>query len=208
MLRTVLRQGPAGWAFLASVCLVAAAQEATIRWLRLPVACRLAGAELQLDPSSRQGARPHRGAGTPTVPSPDDGPVPVAGGEDGWDLLSDRERRRCETALTVLDRGPFNATCLRRSLMLAHLLRRRGPVVRVGVAKRGETVQAHAWVEIHGRTLDPEREEYAVLAPAGGPDPTRTDPTRADASHAELAGADTPRAELTSDLTSAGGSAA
>jgi hypothetical protein len=51
---------------------------------------------------------------------------------------------------------PFPATCLRQSLVLYGLLKRRGVPSRfcVGVAKRGPALDAHAWIECDGVTLD------------------------------------------------------
>jgi hypothetical protein len=51
---------------------------------------------------------------------------------------------------------PFPATCLRRSLVLHGLLARRGAPSRVcfGVAKNGDVLSAHAWVECAGVTPD------------------------------------------------------
>lgn len=52
--------------------------------------------------------------------------------------------------------GPITATCLRQSLLVYWLLRRRGlrPEFRIGVRKHGELMDAHAWVELDGRGLD------------------------------------------------------
>lgn len=53
-------------------------------------------------------------------------------------------------------RGPYTATCLRQSLALRWLLRRRGmPAdVRIGIAKEDDQVRAHAWVELAGEVVD------------------------------------------------------
>jgi len=64
--------------------------------------------------------------------------------------------------------GPYTATCLRRSLALWWLLRRRGlpAQVRVGVGKDEDGVRAHAWVELMGRAINDRpaiAEEYAVF---------------------------------------------
>ena len=55
----------------------------------------------------------------------------------------------------VLRHWCFSATCLRRSLLAGHLLRRWHPVLRLGVAKVDGIVTAHAWLEINGVNLDP-----------------------------------------------------
>lgn len=138
-LRKVLRLGPRGWLFLARVVVTALVHEAVIRTRRLPVAARLAGVALTF------------GA---TGPSRD---------QDGWELLTDDERERCELALRVIDRRPFDKTCLRRSLLLGTLLRHRRPVLRIGVAKAAGAVAAHAWLEVDGASLDREQSGYRVL---------------------------------------------
>lgn len=55
-------------------------------------------------------------------------------------------------------RGPVAATCLRQSLLLFWLLRRRGlaPELKLGVLKQDGAVDAHAWVELEGQSLDPQ----------------------------------------------------
>lgn len=61
---------------------------------------------------------------------------------------------------------PLRPNCLPRSLVLVRLLRRRGLAaeLRIGVAKPGETLAAHAWVEHGGVALaetDAARGAYA-----------------------------------------------
>ena len=63
--------------------------------------------------------------------------------------------------------GPYNATCLRQSLALWWLLCRRGLAaeLRIGVAKEGEQVRAHAWVELRGCVINDRAtvvDDYAV----------------------------------------------
>jgi hypothetical protein len=50
---------------------------------------------------------------------------------------------------------PLKATCLKKSLVLFRILRRRGVQVelRLGVAKRDGEFMSHAWLEWQGRTL-------------------------------------------------------
>lgn len=40
--------------------------------------------------------------------------------------------------------------CLRRALVLGHLLRRHAPVLKLGVVRNGGEVAAHAWLELGG----------------------------------------------------------
>jgi hypothetical protein len=63
--------------------------------------------------------------------------------------------------------GLYRATCLRQSLALWWLLRRRGlPVeLRIGVARVDAQMQAHAWVELAGRVINDRStvaDDYAV----------------------------------------------
>jgi hypothetical protein len=56
-------------------------------------------------------------------------------------------------------------TCLRTALVGGFVLRRLGPRLRIGVAKVEGRVQAHAWLEIGDRTLDPVgASAFATLA--------------------------------------------
>jgi hypothetical protein len=52
-------------------------------------------------------------------------------------------------------RGAINATCLRQSLLIYWLLRRRGlaPELKIGVRKEEGRFDAHAWVELQGVAL-------------------------------------------------------
>lgn len=76
--------------------------------------------------------------------------------------------RQCAVALHSVDRvfrrWPFGDTCLRRALVLGAMLRRRRPVLVIGV-KRDETgaTLAHAWLEIDGLSLDPSSVGYGAF---------------------------------------------
>lgn len=139
LVSTVIALGPRRWAFLARVAATAVVVEPAVRLLPLRTAARLAGARLELDAT--------------------------VAGRDAWPELAPADRERCALALRVLGRRPFRATCLRRALVLATLLRRHRPALRVGVTKSRGTVAAHAWLELAGATLDPEAAQYRGLAP-------------------------------------------
>ncbi len=66
---------------------------------------------------------------------------------DALDPLSERERLRLEASRRFF--GVFHARgpCLRRSLVEGFLLRRRRPVLRIGVRREGDSVAAHAWID-------------------------------------------------------------
>lgn len=75
-------------------------------------------------------------------------------------------------AEAVFRRYPLRLTCLKRTLILSALLRRRGvPVnLKIGVAKTADMLHAHAWLEQNGRPFleDPavSQQFQAVLSVA------------------------------------------
>lgn len=113
--------------------------EVGVRCGRLPPLARLLGVELRLDGASPAATRA-------LLP--------------WWTV----ESVRATDAL--YRRVPLEGTCLRRALVLGHRLRRLSPVLRIGVrpADPPETgIQAHAWLEIDGASLDPSAARYATL---------------------------------------------
>jgi len=64
-------------------------------------------------------------------------------------------QRTAELAAIAGRRGPVATTCLRQSLAVHWLLRRRGlaPQMRFGVGKQGASPDMHAWVELDGVPL-------------------------------------------------------
>jgi hypothetical protein len=68
-------------------------------------------------------------------------------------------RAVCRLVGTAARHGLCAATCLRQSLVVWFLLRRRGlPAdLRIGVRKTADCLEAHAWVESNGCTLDGTR---------------------------------------------------
>jgi hypothetical protein len=69
------------------------------------------------------------------------------------DLLS--AQRLATLADIAGRRGPIGATCLRQSLLIYFLLRRRGlaPELKLGVRKEQAAFDAHAWVELQSLAL-------------------------------------------------------
>jgi Transglutaminase-like superfamily len=105
--------------------------ELLIRWVRLPKLSRMLGVRLDLEPVQMSG-EPLREAD-----------------------LTCSELRQVHIVRRVTGVWPFGqGPCLRRSLVIGHLLRRRNPAIRLGVATAGEDLFAHAWVEIDGRPLE------------------------------------------------------
>lgn len=69
--------------------------------------------------------------------------------------LVPRERRQVRAVLRVMRHWPFGSgSCLRQALVLGHLLRARGPHLRIGVRAGDGGVDAHAWVEVSGLAVD------------------------------------------------------
>ncbi len=86
--------------------------------------------------------------------------VPVRADRDerpGTAPLAPTERRRIAVIRAVARRWPLGpGPCLRSALVEGRALRRRQPVLRLGVAggRSGGPLVAHAWVEVDGRPLE------------------------------------------------------
>lgn len=66
---------------------------------------------------------------------------------------------------------PFDATCLKKALVLYALLKRKGVDVRlvIGATKAGRKLDAHAWLEHQGRVIIGESSDpYAPLCTLAG----------------------------------------
>lgn len=78
-------------------------------------------------------------------------------------------QRATELALAVeraAEYGLFRPSCLVRSMAILKLLRRSGIAraeLRVGVRKREDQLEAHAWVELDGRVLGDRPERVATF---------------------------------------------
>jgi len=77
-------------------------------------------------------------------------------------------QRTAELAAIAGRRGPVATTCLRQSLAVFWLLRRRGlrPELKFGVDRVGATADMHAWVELEGVALAQPRMRHAAFQPA------------------------------------------
>jgi hypothetical protein len=137
----VWRLSAQDWAELAKALTVAVAIEVGLRTAKLPNLARALGVPLRTE-----GARPA---------------VPMVSWLPAWAM------RRLYLSSLVMDVWPFGGSCLRRSLLVGQRLRTLGPVLRVGVARSGSTLNAHAWVEIDGRYFDPDAVRYAALEDLG-----------------------------------------
>ena len=76
--------------------------------------------------------------------------------------------RMAEMVNAAARRGPYDATCLRRSLVLWWILRRKGidSKLRIGARMEGDIFSAHAWVEFNDTVLNDSqdvRKRYAIF---------------------------------------------
>jgi hypothetical protein len=116
--------------------------EALIRWVPLPRLSRLLGLRLDLSP------------GRPDMQQMSVSELPA------------RARRQLRCTRRVTSVWPSaNGPCLRRSLVVGHLLREHDPAVRLGVAGSGDRLVAHAWIEIQDRPLEDISEYRAFQVP-------------------------------------------
>jgi hypothetical protein len=105
--------------------------ELLIRWVPLPRLSHLLGVRLNFDPAPSNVEQVH----VTELPA--------------------RVRRQIRCTARVTSVWPFSeGPCLRRSLVIGHLLRRRDVTVRLGIAGAGDAILAHAWVEVADRPLE------------------------------------------------------
>lgn len=139
-LRGFLRRSAGERRALLRVFLLSLAVEVGLRSLSLRRLTRLLGVRLA----------PEERAVGESIPSPD-------------------ETRLVGAAERIFNHWRPGRNCLRRSLVLARLLRRHSPVVQIGVARgtRGE-LRAHAWVEVDGEPVSPQggEESFRPIASA------------------------------------------
>ncbi len=91
-----------------------------------------------------------------------------AGGARGNGGTREWVRRRAYLVSVAARFGPYRATCLRRSLFLWWLTRRRGldSKLQIGVRREQGELTAHAWSELDGEVLNDRAEiveRYAVF---------------------------------------------
>ncbi|MEN9577272.1 MAG: hypothetical protein RJA70_281 [Pseudomonadota bacterium] len=111
--------------------------EALLRMRDLPRVCRALGV-------------------APPGPSPN--PLPTV------PTLTPQLRARAEQAVGRAYRKlPLPDSCLRRALTLGSLLREYHPTLCVGVRRRAEDLDAHAWLVVGGQEFKPQDLNYAVL---------------------------------------------
>lgn len=139
-IRIVLSYPARRWVDMLTAAALAVRAEVAIRRHGVTGAARAGGLHLAMDGEAAQVA------------------IPTEAG------LTDRELEQLDTAWRILRWGPFNGTCLRRAVVGGYFLRKRSPLLRIGVTKTGGRVAAHAWVEVNGVGLDPDGSAlYRVL---------------------------------------------
>jgi hypothetical protein len=100
----------------------------------------------------------------------DPAPPPLVGPDD-LSALGPGEQRAHWAVQWVLARWVYDATCLRRALAFGWFIRRRSPVLRLGMLDE-EGVVAHAWVEAEGRAFNASMVTGSFVAgalPSGRP---------------------------------------
>ena len=74
-------------------------------------------------------------------------------GRDDLSILTPAEQSSYWAVSWVMDRWLYDGTCLRRALTFGWIVRRRNPVLRLGMLDKEGTV-AHAWIEVHDRAFN------------------------------------------------------
>ncbi|MBL8134466.1 MAG: lasso peptide biosynthesis B2 protein [Anaerolineae bacterium] len=94
----------------------------------------------------------------------------LAQSADSTEEAHARARRIARMVNAAARYSPYKANCLKRSLALWWLLRRRGidSDVRIGVRKAEGTFQAHAWVEMGGVVVNDSPRFVGAFTPFAG----------------------------------------
>ena len=68
--------------------------------------------------------------------------------------LTQRERVRLRGAQRLMRHWPFcSGTCLREALVCGRILRERDPHLIIGVGRSGNSIAAHAWLDVQGARI-------------------------------------------------------
>lgn len=81
-------------------------------------------------------------------------------------LLDDDDVARLRAVQQVTARWPWGASgpCLRQALTAGRLLRHRAPMLRLGIARGPQRIDAHAWLVVDGASLDSATTRWQPLA--------------------------------------------
>ena len=82
-------------------------------------------------------------------------------------LSSDTIDSRAAAVDRLYRAWPRRDSCLRRALVLGFYIRSAHPTLRIGVAKEGDGVRAHAWIEVDGRVVGEQTGDFAPLRGSG-----------------------------------------
>jgi hypothetical protein len=136
---------------------VAGVRVVTRSWLRQSWRYRLAIFEvalvvavIEIGLKLRNVSQLARLMGVPLATS--ESPQPAIGPDD-LRGLTEREQRLYWAMSWVMARWLYDGTCLRRALVLGWFLRRRQPVLRLGMLDHDATI-AHAWIEVGDRAFN------------------------------------------------------
>lgn len=111
------------------------------------------------------------------VPLATDEASPPAIAPDDVSGFTFAEQRAHWALFWVMERWLYDGTCLRRALALGWFLRRRSPVLRLGMLNESGTV-AHAWIEVDGKAFNAQPVTGTFSAGITGPG--RNDSPRSD----------------------------
>jgi hypothetical protein len=140
------------------------------RRLALHVAAVVMAVEIGLAVTSVR--RVAQWAGVPM--STDQTHPPTVQTEDGLSGLSEREMETYSVITWVLACWVYDGTCLRQALTLGWFLRRRHPVLLLGLIDDDEAI-AHAWIEVEGTAIN-GRPESSTFVSGSFPGLPRIDP--------------------------------
>lgn len=76
---------------------------------------------------------------------------------------ADEIARRARAVDRVYRAWPRKSSCLRRALVLGRRIHKADPVLLIGVANEGESIRAHAWIEVDGVVVGEDTGEFAPL---------------------------------------------
>jgi hypothetical protein len=100
------------------------------------------------------------------------GDIELSRCSSAYPKLSRRELRNLRILARLAPHWPFcKGPCLRHALVAGRLLRRHGPVLRIGASLDGGDVLGHAWVEVGTLTIGETGDFPALRASPAPPSP-------------------------------------
>lgn len=163
VLRRAARVPPRELATTAWVAALFAAAEISVRCRPIAASTETFGLRLH-DPAAPTTGPDATGPDATALPEPTEGRSRQSGPPLEQPIPTERELRglravqRLSPRIYGSERG-----CLRRSLVMGHVLRRHDPVLRVGVRRTDDGFAAHAWVEVAGEAVEAGVEDYLAF---------------------------------------------